>query len=540
MSRARYDVVVAGAGLSGLTAAAYLSKNGFSVLLVEKTGGCGGLLNSFSRDGFVFDAGAKSIENAGVVRPLLKDLGIELELLPSPVSIGIEERVISMRDPDGIATYRNLLAQLYPGNQKEIERIILVIKKVMKEMHVLYGHDNPVFRDFLRDRAYLFGELLPWFGRFLMALRRLRRLTEPVEQYLARLSSVQSLNDILSQHFFKKTPIFFALGYFYVYTDYLYPKGGTGKFPEKLAASIVANGGQILYHTAIQRIHAARRTLEGTNGLDCAYDTLIWCADQKFLYSITDTADLNSKQLRKISLRKQQVMASRGGDSVFSLYLGLDMPAEKFAGLTNGHLFYTPLKDGLGETHRGELSALLDSENPDNRGDILAWLRKYCRLTTYEISIPSLRDSDLSPPGKTGMVVSFLFEYDLVKKVIGQGWYEDFKTEVENAMIAALDTTVFPGIKDKICLRFSSTPSTIESLFGNSEGGITGWTFERPSPVFSTILKIPQSVKTPFPGILQAGQWAYSPAGIPTAILTGWYAYNAAKRKTKHILDRGA
>jgi hypothetical protein len=26
------------------------------------------------------------------------------------------------------------------------------------------------------------------------------------------------------------------------------------------------------------------------------------------------------------------------------------------------------------------------------------------------------------------------------------------------------------------------------------------------------------------PNVFQCGQWAYSPAGIPTAILTGWYA----------------
>jgi phytoene dehydrogenase-like protein len=89
-------IVIVGAGISGLTAAAYLSREGCNVLLIEKSDKCGGLLNSFDREGFVFDVGARSIENSGVIRPMLKNLGIELELLESPVSIGIEDKIIDI------------------------------------------------------------------------------------------------------------------------------------------------------------------------------------------------------------------------------------------------------------------------------------------------------------------------------------------------------------------------------------------------------------------------------------------------------------
>lgn len=528
LSKPRYDVVVAGAGLSGLTAAAYLAKAHFSVLLIEKTRNPGGLLHSFQRDGFVFDAGAKSVENAGVVRPLLKDLGIELKLLKSPVTIGIEDQLMHMESPGSLTEYGALLERLYPAQKKEIGRILSEIKKVMKEMRVLYGHDNPVFRNFLKDWGYLFGELLPWFGRFLLAVSRLNRWNEPIEQFLAGISSHQPLNDIVDQHFFKNTPMFFALGYFHVYLDYLYPKGGTGKLAEKLAEKVLSCGGEILYQTEITRISARQKRLSGTNGLVCSYDKLLWCADMKSLYRLADTTGLEPTKTIAIDARKKRIMESRGGDSVFSLYLGLDISVEEFAAKTRGHLFYTPSREGLADTHRGELTELL-STGQDNRGEILAWAKKYCRLTTYEISIPSLRDPELSPKGKTGLIVSFLFEYDLVKKVTEQGWYAEFKKQVEDAIIDVINSSLFPGIRERICLRFSSTPLTYEKQFGSSEGGITGWTFERPSPAVSGILKIPGSVRTHFPGILQAGQWAYSPAGIPTAILTGWYAYRSIK-----------
>ena len=76
-----YDMVIVGAGLSGLSAATYLAKAGKSVLVLEKSPNCGGLLQSFSRNGYVFDAGARSIENSGIIKPMLAELDIEMELL---------------------------------------------------------------------------------------------------------------------------------------------------------------------------------------------------------------------------------------------------------------------------------------------------------------------------------------------------------------------------------------------------------------------------------------------------------------------------
>ena len=50
-----YDVIVAGGGMAGLTAAAYLSRAGRRVLLCEKEERLGGLVGSFAHHGYVFD-----------------------------------------------------------------------------------------------------------------------------------------------------------------------------------------------------------------------------------------------------------------------------------------------------------------------------------------------------------------------------------------------------------------------------------------------------------------------------------------------------
>jgi len=529
-----YQIVVVGAGLAGLTAAAYLAEAGYSVLLLEKTGECGGLLNSFERNGFTFDGGARSVENAGVIKPMLKDLGIELELFDSPVSIGFGSDIISFEREEDLAAYLDVLKTIFPKEHSNIDKIHKKIRKVMKSMGVIYGFDNPVFReDFMKDKKYLLQEMLPWFGKFILAVLRMQKMHEPVESYLGRFTDNQALKDLISQHFFKMTPSFFALGYYYVYRDYLYPKGGTGSLAEKLSSCILDHGGEILTHRAAAGIDPAEHTVTDSEGNEVSYDQLIWGADLKTLYAIVNKEKLEQKHLDEVSAFEKSIQASRGGDSVFSLFIGTDLPPEYFSKISHGHFFYTPDTGGLGELHKNELKQLLEHISETSRESMLEWIKKYCRRNTYEISIPVLRDPALAPDGKTGLAVSILFEYDVFKSIREADWYEEGKTAVEDCMISILEQSIYPEIGKHIEFKFSASPLDIEQRFGCSEGGITGWTYEKPVPVIQDLKKIPKSVQTKIPDIYQAGQWAYSPAGIPTAVLTGWYAADAVKKLKK-------
>ena len=55
MSEKHFDVIIIGAGVSGLTAAALLSKSGLSVCVLERHRLIGGYLQGFGRKGFTFD-----------------------------------------------------------------------------------------------------------------------------------------------------------------------------------------------------------------------------------------------------------------------------------------------------------------------------------------------------------------------------------------------------------------------------------------------------------------------------------------------------
>ena len=353
----------------------------------------------------------------------------------------------------------------------------------------------------------------------------------PVEDFLEKNVKNPSLRDMISQHFFKNTPTFFALSYFSLYIDYFYPRGGVGKLSEALKNKITECGGEIKTETKILEVDAEKRLVKDHNNITYSYDNLIWAADLKTLYKITDTKGLSPQIRSEFGNVKVNMLKNRGGDSVFSMFLEVDEPLESFRKIANGHFFYTPLRQGLGETHRSELNSLLSNFKNAEKEQIFSWLDKFTKLNTYEISIPGLKDPDLVPPGKTGLIISILAEYDLFSAVQKAGWIEEFIRELEDRVLNVISDSVYPMLKDRIIARFSFSPLSIESRVGSSEGAITGWSFQRSMPVINKIQISDRSVLTPVPSIYQAGQWAYSPAGVPMSILTGKIAADKVLKK---------
>ena len=115
-----------------------------------------------------------------------------------------------------------------------------------------------------------------------------------------------------------------------------------------------------------------------------------------------------------------------------------------------------------------------------------------------------------------------LFDYSLAKHIQAMGWYDEFKELMTTGMIDVLDSSIYPGLKAAVIDSFTSTPLTIEKITGNSDGAITGWAFTNDViPAVNQLIKVASSVLTPIPDTYQAGQWTYSPSGLPISVLTG-------------------
>jgi len=275
------------------------------------------------------------------------------------------------------------------------------------------------------------------------------------------------------------------------------------------------------------------------NGKAYEYDHMIWTADNKYLYSIVDSAKISNANLKKkVSRRQEAIKDLRGAESVLSVYLGVDKDPEYFKSICTEHVFYTPDKRGLHVAKPDHMKAWLKNNHPDNhqknKEHIKNYLKDYFYYNTFEISFPVLRDPSLAPDGKTGMIVSCLFDYDLCKFIKDSGWYEEFKTYSENLIIDILDNSLYPGLKEAVELHFSATPLSLEKHTGNTDGAIVGWSFTNPyMPVPQSMVSMPKAVETVMPHVYQAGQWTYSPAGLPISLLTGKVAAGRVKKKVK-------
>jgi phytoene dehydrogenase-like protein len=521
-----YDVLVVGAGMAGLTAAAYLAKAGLKALLCEKENQTGGLVNSFEYKGFVFDGGIRAIEDSGIVSSMLRQLGLRVEFLPNPVSVGIGQDVITVSSKESLRSYQELLDKHFPDNKQDIAGIIREIAKIMQYMDVLYGIDNPLFLDLKNNPKYVFRTILPWVFKYLLTAPKIAKLRKPVDEYLAGFSTNRALLDIIAQHFFQKTPTFFALSYFSLYLDYRYPRGGTGALAKALEQFVLGKNGEIRRETEITRVDPGRHQATDARGNVYQYKKLVWAADLKTLYRVADLASLtDSKVIGGIETRKATLAGKIGGDSVFTLYLTVDLEGAHFAQISSPHFFYTPSITGLSQVNLDELrndEPKIPAGFVDDRPRIEDWLGRFLDYTTYEISYPVLRDASLAPAGKTGLIISSLFDYSLTKHIEAMGWYDEFRKLVADRMIQVLDASIYPGLKAARIDSFTSTPLTIRRFSGNSEGAITGWAFTNDFiPAVNSLPRVASSVLTPIPDAYQAGQWTYSPSGLPIAILTG-------------------
>lgn len=77
----RYDVVIIGAGLTGLTTAFYLKRAGKSVLIIDKLASAGGVIQTMTQGKFIYETGPNTgAIGSGEIAELFEDLNGEVEL----------------------------------------------------------------------------------------------------------------------------------------------------------------------------------------------------------------------------------------------------------------------------------------------------------------------------------------------------------------------------------------------------------------------------------------------------------------------------
>lgn len=524
-----YDAIVVGGGIAGLCATTYLADQGYQTLLLERSEAAGGLVSCFQREGFTFDRGVKALMDSGVIKPMLKHLGLadHVEFVPEEVCFRVKDRYARLSHPEGLEELGRLLCAYYPHEQEAIEKIVELLSIVRDDMSVIFSLEHPLFIDEKRiaGAQYFRESLLPWLGNYRQSEMSMARLTTDVRRYLSLFTSNRSLLDILTQHISAGTPTYFALSHFGYYPESMYPVGGTGRLTEILVEAAQARGAVVRTESDVQGLDADEHEVILSDGERIGYRKLIWAADQRNLYEAAKASTTPAH-----SIQSWQVGMGKGSDSFLTLHLALDLDPRELDNLCP-HTFYSASTQGLSsrETYR----------NPDMRPKSLdKWetrVREYLELTTYDISCPVLRDPTLAPEGKTGITVSTLMDYNFVSELEAQGHYDAFRELSMRAIVDVLADKLLPGLQEKILFAEIQTPLDYAEISGSVDGAVAGWSFAgKTLPVEKRYTKIIRSVETPIEDVWQCGQWVYSPGDVPTAILTGKLAADQVAKSLKN------
>ncbi|MBP3851318.1 MAG: NAD(P)/FAD-dependent oxidoreductase [Erysipelotrichaceae bacterium] len=149
----KYDVVVIGGALAGMSCALKLATEGKSVLILERHNLPGGLATSFVRNGVEMEATLHEMMSIGpedkplFIREYLEQMGVKINWLRVPEAYGllspqdnIDIEIHAGRRADGTWICADEIDAQYPGTKDEINRLLETCKSVYESVLFLNEH----------------------------------------------------------------------------------------------------------------------------------------------------------------------------------------------------------------------------------------------------------------------------------------------------------------------------------------------------------------------------------------------------------------
>ncbi|MBM4339316.1 MAG: NAD(P)/FAD-dependent oxidoreductase [Deltaproteobacteria bacterium] len=498
----KYDVLIIGAGIGGLTAGALLARKGWKVLLLEKEKQVGGYVVSFRRGEYTFDATGAFIggcEKGGEFDRILKEMDAReaIEFIPVRTIHNIYPGFEICLKTGGFASYADRLLHLFPEEEKGLKDYLSLVKKIGDEVNA-YSRITPVrkilfpifFRNLIRYHRTTHQSILDHLfeGREIkMALHTL-----PVTDPPSRLSFL-----------FVATLISKALR-----EGVFYPKGGMGKISEAMAHSILRSGGEILLRTEVDQILIKDGRAEG-----------VLTKDGQIFQSPLIITNINPNHLVQMLPQESRNPVARKMErfeyslSCFILYLTTDLNLRE-----RGLPYFTYLRS---------LSDLEEEYQIMQRGEIP-------KNPTLIVSIPTLMDPSLAPEGQHIVKVLVVAPYHYQERW-GAGdskTYRRIKEEFSRKILQQLESKLIPGLRDHLLFSEAATPLTLERYTGNEQGAMYGLA-STPGQIGN--FRPPHQAS--IPGLFQVGHYTRPSHGIVGASLSGLFAARAILQKSKHQIS---
>ncbi len=258
----QYDVIVIGAGLSGLTAAALLAKRGVKVAVIDKNYNPGGSCGIFKRGDTIFDQGSAMLFGFGEKgfnpnRFVFNCLEEPINMIRHDQLYCINYRGKKIKFWPNVRHFAEELGKIFPSEKGNIRRFYADLEKMYRHVMV----ENPVYAapdetDKFKSLPALLKHPLS-FARFLGYMNKSARSL--LEKYFSDPQLFNFFDKLTSTYCYTttlETPAILAAIMFienHVGGSF-YPAGSTVFLPGKLEKVIEENSGTMLMKKEVAEI----------------------------------------------------------------------------------------------------------------------------------------------------------------------------------------------------------------------------------------------------------------------------------------------
>ncbi len=494
----KYNTIIIGGGLAGLTAGATLAKFGKKVLLLEQHHKPGGCATTFKRGDFIIEVGLHEmcgLEKDGAILRLFDMLdvnkGVELLQVPELYAVLSDQETFVFPHTYDAAT--KALIDKYPEDEKGIKRFMKFIDGIRKEGVKLPR--TPLKRKLLYP-------LMPLLYPNLVEASR-HTVGSWLDKYISNEKA--KLDMVTHLVYWGDDPYTLSMFYFglpfssFIGSGGYFIKGGSQELSNHLAAYIQKHGGTVLLGKKAEKIITKNGQVTGVSFRDRFNDNLepetISCDNVVANCAIPVVPDmLDEPHATKL---KQQIADKTNACSLLNIYLGFNTDVATF-----GVKHYS-------NSIKGDDMKSLKDVHPNNTGD---WSKRSFVFVDY-----NKVDSQLAPPGKSVGVICCA---DYLKDWDGMSTedYKAKKEEVAQILLGRLEKQ-FPGIRESIEYYEVATSKTIKRFTANTAGSVYGFAQTKEQSATNRLRN-----NFLLPNLYFASAWTFPGGGFEGSIMGGFLA----------------
>jgi phytoene dehydrogenase-like protein len=494
----KYNTIIIGGGLAGLTAGATLAKFGKKVLLLEQHHKPGGCATTFKRGDFIIEVGLHEMSGlveSGTLRKIFKMLEVEnhVELKQVPEFYGIPSDNEDFVFPHGFEAATKALINKYPEEERGIRKFLKVLAGIRKEALNLP-------RSSLKRK--LIYPLMPLLYPNLVTATK-----HTVGSWLDKHIKNEKTKLDLVAHiaYWGDDPYTLSMFYFglpfagFIENGGHFIKGGSQKLSDHLAAFIEKHGGTVLLGKKVEKIITENGKAKGVTFSDSfnnnGHPITIACDNVVANCAMPLVPDLLNEPYA--SELKEKISPHPHSTSLLCMYLGFNQKVDQF-----GVKYYSNFIQG------DDVNSLKDV-HPNQLGD---WKKRSFIFVDYDKV-----DAGLAPPDKAAGVictVAYLKNWE----GLSDEDYKAKKEEVGRILLQRLEER-FPGIRESIEYYEISTPKTIKRYTSNPGGAVYGFAQTKE-------LTASKRFRNNFliPNLYFASAWAFPGGGFEGSITGGFLA----------------